>query len=129
MWTYDPAKDICSTTPMTFLPLVFGGETEEDDVNLEFIYQPGYVLQTYVNHLLCIWNVTAPEDPCIFVEYQTLEKDLHAAEPFDGVRCDSHDHVHIRYSGNQFQHQCGNELASNCPFGNCITTLFLSGEF
>lgn len=127
MWSYDVEQDRCSTMPMTELPLLFGGGSGMD-VELEYVYQPGYPMMTYHNHFLCIWNVTFPEDPCIFAEYTTHLKDFHTNNPSADAPCENQDHAHIRYEKNRNEYHCGNRDAHNCPISNCIAIRTFSEE-
>lgn len=112
---------------MREIPLLFGAGGDYD-VELEYIYQPGYPLMTYNDHFLCVWNVTFPKDPCIFAEYDISVKDFHTTDPSNGAECENQDHTHIRYETNRNEYHCGSENQNNCPDSNCITQRIISGE-
>ena len=128
MWSYDAQQDRCSTMPMAELPLLFG-ETSGMNVDLEYIYQPGFPMMIYHDHFMCIWNVTFPEDPCISAEYTTHLKDFHTNDPATDAACENQDHVHVRYETNRNEYHCGNPDADNCPISNCIAIRTFSGDF
>ena len=88
-----------------------------------YIYSPGYVSNSYPNNIACTWIVPRT-DECSSLQFILVTKDL-AHNEQNGQNCANNDHLDL---DNGQRLYCDGAERDNCPFNNCPSATYTSGE-
>ena len=107
----------CSTTfiSSSFVPSIEGAT---------YVYSPGFVGESkYANNAACTWIIPRT-DECSSLQFILVTKDL-AHNEQNGQNCENNDHLDL---DNGQQLYCDRSERDNCPFNNCPSVAYTSGE-